>query len=52
LLRALFYFLYFLSVDIESDLMNTGVKIWRTKALGRREWASIVREAKAKLKGL
>jgi hypothetical protein len=27
-----------------------GVK-WRTKALDRVEWASIIREAKAKLKG-
>jgi len=24
---------------------------WRTKALNREEWASIIREAKAKLKG-
>jgi hypothetical protein len=28
-----------------------GVK-WRTKALEREEWASIIKEAKAKLKGL
>jgi lactam utilization protein B len=27
-----------------------GVKRWRTRALDRTEWASIVREAKAKLK--
>jgi hypothetical protein len=27
------------------------VKRWRTKALDRVEWVSIVREAKAKLKG-
>ena len=28
-----------------------GVKRWRTKALDREEWASTIREAKAKLKG-
>jgi hypothetical protein len=27
------------------------VKRWRTKALNREEWASIVREDKGKLKG-
>jgi hypothetical protein len=27
------------------------VKRWRTKALEREEWASIIKEAKAKLKG-
>jgi hypothetical protein len=35
----------------EDDLRKLGVKRWRTKALGRVEWASIVREGKAKLKG-
>jgi hypothetical protein len=29
-----------------------GVKGWRSRALDRTEWASIMREAKAKLKGL
>jgi hypothetical protein len=38
--------------DVESDLRNMGVKRWRPRALDRTEWASIVREAKAKLKGL
>jgi hypothetical protein len=33
------------------DLRKLGVKRWRTKALVRVEWASIVREGKAKLKG-
>ena len=38
--------------DVEDDLRKLGVKRWRTKALDREEWASIIREAKAKLKGL
>jgi hypothetical protein len=37
--------------DAEDDLRKLGVKQWRTKALDRVEWASIVREAKATLKG-
>jgi hypothetical protein len=37
--------------DVEDDLRKFGVKRWRTKALDRVEWASIIREAKAKLKG-
>jgi hypothetical protein len=37
--------------DVEDDLRKPGVKRWRTKALNRVEWASIVREGKAKLKG-
>jgi hypothetical protein len=37
--------------DVEDDLRKLGVKRWRTKALDRVEWASIVREAKAKLQG-
>jgi hypothetical protein len=32
-------------------LRKLGVKRWRTKALDRVEWASIIKEAKAKLKG-
>jgi hypothetical protein len=38
--------------DVELDLKNIGVKRWRTRALDRTEWASVVREIKAKLKGL
>jgi len=38
--------------DVEPDLKNMGVKRWRTRALDRTEWASVVRAAKAKLKGL
>jgi len=37
--------------DVEDDLRKLGVKRWRTKALDREEWASIIREAKGKLKG-
>jgi hypothetical protein len=38
--------------DVEADLRNMGIKRWRTEALNREEWASIIKEAKAKLKGL
>ena len=37
--------------DAEDDLRKLGVKRRRMKALDREEWASIIREAKAKLKG-
>jgi hypothetical protein len=37
--------------DVEDDLRKLGLKRWRRKALDRVEWASTVREAKAKLKG-
>jgi hypothetical protein len=36
---------------MEDDLRKLGVKRWRTKALDRVERASIIRDAKAKLKG-
>ena len=36
---------------VKDDLRKLGVKRWRAKALNREEWASIIREAKAKLKG-
>jgi hypothetical protein len=36
---------------VEEDLRKFGVKRWRAKALDREEWASIIREAKAKLTG-
>jgi hypothetical protein len=35
--------------DVEEDLRSMGVKIWRKRALDRREWAAIVKEAKEKL---
>jgi len=38
--------------DVEDNLRKTlCVKRWRTKVLEREEWASIIKEAKAKLKG-
>ena len=37
--------------DVEDDLRKLGVKGWRMKALEREEWTSIVKAAKAKLKG-
>jgi len=36
---------------VEGDLRKLGVKRWRTTALNREEWASIIREAKDKLEG-
>jgi hypothetical protein len=38
--------------DVELDLRNMGEKRWRRTALDRTEWASVVMEAEAKLKGL
>jgi hypothetical protein len=38
--------------DVEDDLRNMGIKRWRIKALDRVEWASLIKETKAKLKGL
>jgi hypothetical protein len=37
--------------DVEDDLRKLGVKRWRTNALEREKWASIIKEAKAKVKG-
>jgi hypothetical protein len=37
--------------DVEEDLRKLGVKQWRTKVLEREEWSSIIKEAKAELKG-
>jgi hypothetical protein len=37
--------------DVEDGLRKLGVKRWRTKALEREEWASIIKEGKAKIKG-
>jgi hypothetical protein len=37
--------------DVEDDLRKLWVKRWRTLALNGEEWASIIMEAKVKLKG-
>jgi hypothetical protein len=37
--------------DVGENLRELGVKRWRAKALEREEWAAIIEEAKAKLKG-
>lgn len=37
--------------DVELDLRNMGVERWRRRAWDRTEWACVVREGKAKLKG-
>jgi hypothetical protein len=37
--------------DVELDLKNMGVKRRKTGALTRKEWTSVVREAKPNLKG-
>jgi len=34
---------------VEEDIRKLGVKRWGRKALDREEWASIIKEAKAKL---
>jgi hypothetical protein len=37
--------------DTDDDLRNMSIKRWRIKALDRVEWSSIIKEAKAKMKG-
>jgi len=37
--------------DVEDDLRKLGVKRWRTEALNREEWASVIGGGKDKLKG-
>jgi hypothetical protein len=36
---------------VADAVRNLGIKQWRMKALDRDEWATIVKEAKAKQKG-
>ena len=33
--------------DVEKDLRETNVKRWQQKAVGRKEWASVITEANA-----
>ena len=37
--------------DVEEDMQQLGMKRRRKKALDRKEWASVIREAEARLKG-
>jgi hypothetical protein len=37
--------------DVEDDLRSMGTKRWRIKVMDKVEWASIITDAKAKLKG-
>jgi hypothetical protein len=39
------------SDDVEADIKALGIKRWRIRAQGRKEWSTILRETKAKLKG-
>ena len=34
-------------VDVEKELREMKVKRWRQKAVDRKEWASVIKEAKA-----
>ncbi|KAJ4439356.1 hypothetical protein ANN_07478 [Periplaneta americana] len=38
--------------DVQDDLVKAGIKRWRRRALEREDWAAILKEVKAKLKGL
>lgn len=38
--------------DVKLDLRSMVVKIWRTRTLGRTEWAFVMRQSKVKPKGL
>jgi hypothetical protein len=38
--------------DVEADIKVLGVKRKRIKEQDRKEWSAIIRQAKAKLKGL
>jgi hypothetical protein len=38
--------------DMKADLRSMGIKRWRIKVFNREEWVSIMKKAKAKLKGL
>jgi hypothetical protein len=37
--------------DVKADIKALGIKRWRIRAQDRKEWSTILREAKDKLKG-
>ena len=37
--------------DVQADLKKAEIKRWRLKALDQNDWAAVMREAKARLKG-
>ena len=50
-LSACLYHFFFTLSDKRYDFWKLGVIRWGAKALDTEEWASIIREAKAKMKG-
>jgi hypothetical protein len=38
--------------DVRMDMRIVGVKRWRTRAVDRTEWATVVRESKTEITGL
>ena len=38
--------------DVELDLRNVDIKTWRTRALDRTDWAFVVGQYMAELKGM
>ncbi|KAJ4429684.1 hypothetical protein ANN_21885 [Periplaneta americana] len=38
--------------DVQDDLVKSGIKRWRRRALEREDWVAILKKVKAKLKGL
>jgi hypothetical protein len=38
--------------EVENDLRDMGLERWRTRALDKTEWTSVVRKAKTKLEGV
>jgi len=42
---------FYCTKNIELELMNVDVETWRTRALNKTEWATVLMEAKNKFKG-
>ena len=38
--------------EVEFDLRDMGIERWRTRALDKTEWTSVVRKETAKLEGV